>query len=454
MYDGTIQSFSISSDMIDVTIRPDDLTRHRNIVIDLAENAVDQNNEATRIIVDFGTRRSRTKTGGMVLYRCNVTAGSPSLTVIDRWDFVHQSGCNLTVHDGAVHFSEQPSAASRFKPYNPDLDTYNEEMGYNVIEEALGALKKINSSGEVESLGNVWYTDRPFNVFPTRMLSIEGDLHLCAAYGNGDEVLRFNSLGSQADNMVHIVRGRTLHYVLPRFQPNGSIYVALAGLAKSVNATLSFEKNVIMITDRRPFRAVTDGATGTGTADIGFSDANKAFPSSGYLLIGKEILNYTGISSGALTGITRGVLGSDIENHTDDSEVLYLDTIIETEGLGSPYKKITLQSDTNRIFNIIRDSGGIAEVRDEDSIARYGERSYALDLGLTRHEKAWIEQIFASYLEELKDLQQIVNIQAVPDFSLRLGQIVPFFYAGQLKAMRIVSIRYERNATHIKGRTV
>ena len=61
---GTIQSFSISSDMIDVTIRPDDVTRHRNIVIDLAENAVTQRNEATRIIVDFGTRRSRTKNRG------------------------------------------------------------------------------------------------------------------------------------------------------------------------------------------------------------------------------------------------------------------------------------------------------------------------------------------------------------------------------------------------------
>ena len=461
VYGGTIQSFSISSDMIDVTIRPDDPTRHLNIVIDLAENAVTQRNEATRIIVDFGTRRSRTKTGGMALYKCNVTAGSPSLTVIDTWDFVHQSGCNLTVHDGAVHFTEQPSAASRFKPINPDLDGYwtdderKETMGYNVIEESLGALKKINSSGEVESLGNVWHTDRPYNVFPTRMLSIDGDLHLCAAYGNGDEVLRFNSLGSQADNMVHIVRGKTLHYVLPTFQPNGrSVYAALAGLAKSVNATLSFEKNVIMITDRRPFRAVTDGATGTGTGNLSFSDANKTFPSSGYLLIGKEILRYTGISSGAFTGITRGILGSTIENHADDSEVLYLDNIIETEGLGSPYKKITLQSDTNRIFNIIRDSGGIAEVRDEDSIALYGERPYNLDLSLTRHEKAWIEEIFASYLEELKDLQSIVNIQVRPDFSLRLGQIVPFAYKGILKVMRIVSVRYEKNSTHIKGRTV
>ena len=462
VFGGTIQSFSISSDMIDVTIRPDDLTRHRNIVIDLAENAVTQRNEATRIIVDFGTRRSRTKTGGMALYRCNVTAGSPSLTAIDTWDFVHQAGCNLIVHDGAVHFTEQPSAASRFKPINPDLDGYwtdderKETMGYNIVEESLGALKKINSSGEVESLGNIWHTDRPYNVFPMRMLSIEDDLHLCAGYGGFDELLRFNSLASQQDNGVHIVYGRTLHYVLPTFQPNGrSIYAALAGLAKSVNATLSFEKNVIMITDRRPFRAVTDGATGTGTADIGFSDANKAFPSSGYLLIGKEILRYTGISSGALTGITRGILGSTIENQVSDaSEVLYLDNIIQTEGLGSPYKKITLQSDTNRIFNIIRDSGGVAEVRDEASIALYGERPYTLDLGLTRHEKAWIERIFASYLEELKDLQTLVNIQVIPDFSLRLGQIVPFFYAGQLKAMRIVSIRYERTAMHIKGRTV
>ena len=405
---------------------------------------------------------SREKAAGAGLYRCNITDAIPTLTVIEKWDYVHLAGCGLVVHDGSVHYIEHPRAATAFKPINPDLEGYwadeeqTQTMGYNIVEEHLGALKKIDSSGEVEHLGNAWHTDRPYNVFPTRMLSIDDALHLCAGYGNGDEVLRYNSLASAADNMVHIVYGKTLHYVLPRFSPSGSVYAALASLAKSVNATLSFEKNVIMITDRRPFRAVTDGATGTGTADIGFSDANKAFPSSGYLLIGKEILKYTGISGGNLfTGITRGVLGSDIENQVSDaSEVLYLDNIIETEGLGSPYKKITLQSDTNRIFNIIRDSGGIAEVRDEASIAKYGERPYTLDLGLTRHEKAWIERIFASYLEELKELQQIVNIQTVPDFSLRLGQIVPFFYGGLVSGMRIVSVRYERRTTHVKGRTV
>ena len=403
---------------------------------------------------------SRTKAAGMVLFRCDVMAGTPALTVIEKWDFVHQAGCNLTVHNGAVHFVEHPRASTIFKPINPDLDGYwtdderTQTMGYNILPEALGALKKISSSGEVEDLGNVWHTDRPYNVLQTRMLSIGGHLHLCAGYGNGDEVLRYNSLASAADNMIHIVRGKTLHYVVPRFQPSGSVYAALADIAKKVNATLSFEKNIIMITDRRPLRAETDGAMGTGTGDLRFSDANKSFPQNGYLLIGKEILKYTGISSRALTGITRGVLGSDIESHADSSEILYLDNLIQTEKLGSPYKSINIQADVNRLFNVIQDSGGIAEVRDEESIAKYGERPYTLDLGLTRHEKVWIEQVFASYLEELSDLQQIVNIQTVPDFSLRLGQIVPFFYAGQVKAMRIVSIRYEKNTTHIKGRTV
>ena len=73
---GTIQSFSISSDMIDVTIRPNDPRYHKNIIIDLAQNAVTQRNEKTRIIVDFGTQRSRQKSAGMRLYRCNVTAAT------------------------------------------------------------------------------------------------------------------------------------------------------------------------------------------------------------------------------------------------------------------------------------------------------------------------------------------------------------------------------------------
>ena len=75
-----------------------------------------------RVDEDSGTyTRSREKAAGMALLSCDVTAGTPSLTVIETWDFVSHSACNLIVHDGAVHYTEQPIAASRFKPINSSL---------------------------------------------------------------------------------------------------------------------------------------------------------------------------------------------------------------------------------------------------------------------------------------------------------------------------------------------
>ena len=75
-----------------------------------------------RVDEDSGTyTRSREKAAGMVLLSCDVTVGTPTLTVIEKWDFVTHSACNLIVHDGAVHYTEQPIAASRFKPINSSL---------------------------------------------------------------------------------------------------------------------------------------------------------------------------------------------------------------------------------------------------------------------------------------------------------------------------------------------
>ena len=75
-----------------------------------------------RVNEDSGTyTRSREKAAGMVLFSCDVTAGTPSLTVVEKWDFVQLGGCNLIVHDGAVHYTEQPSAAEKFLPINSSL---------------------------------------------------------------------------------------------------------------------------------------------------------------------------------------------------------------------------------------------------------------------------------------------------------------------------------------------
>ena len=332
--------------------------------------------------------------------------------------------------------------------------TYNADLGYNQLPEALGALKKISSSGTVESLGNLWYEKRPYNISATRALSIDGSLHLTMGYGEPDAVLRSNSLASQADNIQHLVYGEALHFVVPSFESGGSIYDALADIALRINATLSIDKGIITISDRRPYMALADGATGTGTGNLDFDSENKAFPSSGYLIIDYEFIGYTGISSGAFTGVSRGVIGTTVADHADTAEIVYVDAVIRPSLIKGDLGYI---NDVNRIYNIIRNPSGTVEVRDADSIARYGELPYTLDLGLTDHDRAWQEEVFDRYLQDLKDLHRLIDVSVQPGkdtLGLQLGQIIGFRYSRLVYAGRVVAITYGSDAIGLRVRTL
>lgn len=106
-----------------LSIRPKNPNRHANIIVDILQHTSSGGHilRNARILIDFGVALSRSKTAGMGLYRCNVTAAKPTLTLIDKWDFVSHSACNLTVHNGFVHYTEHPRSATVFKPINPDL---------------------------------------------------------------------------------------------------------------------------------------------------------------------------------------------------------------------------------------------------------------------------------------------------------------------------------------------
>ena len=56
------------------------------------------------------------------------------------------------------------------------------------------------------------------------------------------------------------------------------------------------------------------------TIDVNTSDGTK-FPSTGYLIIGSEIVYYSGITDDEITGVTRGHLGTTAATHTDGDEV-------------------------------------------------------------------------------------------------------------------------------------
>ena len=455
---GTLVSATRFSSSITLTIRPTNQSQHQNIGIGVrlisGGSSTLQNGY---ILIDFNIALSRLKSAGMALYRCNVTAATPSLEVLETYDFAQLGACNLIVHDGTVHFVENPPAATKFKPINPDLNGYwsdelqTQTMGYNIVPENQGQLKRISSSGTVERLGNLWYTDRPYNIAATRCLSIGRDLHLTMGYGNVDTLPQSNSLPSRADNFQHLVHTRNLHYIVPEFGTDASRFALLADLAKKTNATLSFENGLITLQDRSAYRAETNGATGTGTADIGFKNTNKAFPTTGYLLIEKEVIQYTDISGNAFTGITRGVLATASVSHTNNTDIVYVDKVLRSDDIqGRP----RISTDLTRIYNIIRDPDNNVEARDPSSIALHGELPYPLNLGLTEHELAWQEHIFQSYLTELKDPKKVINMTLIPKNYLRVGHVVSFKYDELVYAVRIVAITYNETSTQIRGRTV
>ena len=430
-------------------IKPANPTAHQDISIRVPRDTAGWGNKQVDILIKFPgvTLPAKEIPAAMVLYRCPVNSQTPRLEPLETYPSVKNGACNLTVHDDAVHFGGLPIAAEVHR-------TNAERRSDRPRDESLpiGTLKRIRSDGTVETHGNLWWTQQSFNISATRGLSVNGELHMCLGYGNPEDILEYNAPAAANDNFSHFVLSNRHYHLLREPRIEQSVYAILADIAKKVNATVSFEKDIIRIADRRPHIAFCNGDTGTGNTNIKFADANRPpFPSSGYLLLGsQEILMYRSLTGNAFAGVVRGVLGTPRLNHADGTEIIYLDRLLNPDDS----LQITTQSDTNRLYNIIRDSTGTEELRDEDSIAKYGERPYTLDLGLTRQDAAWIGSVFQSYLQELKDLQKLVNIQIPPDVDIAIGQVVPFFYEHILLAMRIITCRYTATATHILGRTI
>lgn len=172
-----------------------------------------------RVDEDSGTHtRSREKSAGCVLYRVDVSAATPALEVIETYGYAQRGVCNLTVHDGAVLFVEHPPAVAQFRPINPDLDGYwsdeaeTQTLGYNVLPDPLGALKRIESNGDVTDLGNLWFEEQAYNVAASRAISFDDDLHVAMGYGDPRGLLKLNAGAADPDNFIHIGYGTKLRY--------------------------------------------------------------------------------------------------------------------------------------------------------------------------------------------------------------------------------------------------
>ena len=122
------------------------------------------------------------------------------------------------------------------------------------------------------------------------------------------------------------------------------------------------EFNRTYFTKKRPIIDVittlgTDISAAATSIDLASGDGSK-LPTSGYLLIGSEVIAYTGIGTDTLTGVTRGELGSTAAVHsTSDEAHTTLVRVSETyQGTAASYTVLSWDSgfytedDTGKVY--------------------------------------------------------------------------------------------------------
>ena len=81
-----------------------------------------------------------------------------------------------------------------------------------------------------------------------------------------------------------------------------------------------------IITEFKPLKDIESALDGNITATatsiaLDSAQGGEQFPTSGYIIIGSEIITYTGISTDTLTGCSRGVLGTTAATHSNGDAV-------------------------------------------------------------------------------------------------------------------------------------
>ena len=424
---------------------------------------------------------------GVILYRYNQV--TLHLKALAKSDFVQHGPCMLTKHADVsaaayIYFIESPAASYLFAARNRDV-------AFDASE-AKGFLKRIHATGEIETLGNVWFDNaQPYRGhLPMRGLSFDNDLHFVMGYGDPASVGQPESDASRPENWQWFAFGKKYRYKVPVLPTTGAISEVLTSLATTVGATVSIDKNILSLQNRRARGAVTAEVVGVTDTTIPYRFANHAFPAMGYLLISDfgeageatdmgsgqkplnlskigsaELVRYTGRTATHFTGVSRGELATPIGVHAKDSLITFVHRPIEAKNTmrsSEPYLEVTVSLDADHLYNSIEEGSPVrSRVLDAASQSQFGTNPLQLALSTTEHELPWVEFISKQYLERFKDLAYLINVRVRAFYAVNLGEIVCFKYLadapevdGYLIAMQVMSVRTGSEFTTIRGRQV
>lgn len=230
------------------------------------------------------------------------------------------------------------------------------------------------------------------------------------------------------DNFQWIVYGNRINDRIDVLETNGKtgwdILLELANLSASY---IGFIDEVFNFKTRHVPRAKLQGAISDLSTTLRYDDENVFFPDTGFALIDGEVLSYTTTSDRRFLTIQRAQEGTPRQPHADNSEITYIDEIINANVYFiEPLNKIMIKQDTAQLFNVVKVNYGSQslEVRDAISIDLYGRREVDLSFNLGRNHSAWVRDIAESYVELQKNIQLVCDITLKLSLFLRIGDVV------------------------------
>ena len=197
---------------------------------------------------------------------------------------------------------------------------------------------------------------------------------------------------------------------------------------------------------------VTDAATSLPLKDF----SRLSPPSSGTVFIQGELMTYTGIRSGTLTGVARGAYETTPDGYQVDDTVVFVDAIIDE------YLSLSLSNDPSRIYNIITIAYGDGQqytVKDDASIAAYGRKQLSLRVPLGSEQTVWAESLANDYLADFKDPKTMASLTIEANYDIQIGDVVfveqvdraHLFGCGQVVEVRQTLSGQQRNQAQTTG---
>jgi len=384
-------------------------------------------------------------------------------TIHKKYDNFMYAARSSVEHNEDVYFFE----GCGYVYFNPPR---NEDNFNNRYFNLMGIIQKIDSSGEIESLGLNWATefhesyarryDGSHVITFSPMISQGDNLHLISQKKNFDDI----------EGEQWIVYGKNLNQRLPVFETNEKTgFQILEELAQLSNCIIQTNKNIFVFRPRNAPQAYLNSDITASSTSIAYKNLNIVLGLSQIIKIDDELISFSSINATTISQLTRGAYGTTADSHSENASIIFVNHIIDATDTSHPIHEIRIDTDGSQIYNNIitkyaqneipRSDFLILRTVDNDSITSHGEGKFELELPFDIHQNKWAIQVSREFINRFKDEQVMIQINLKRNFDIDLGHVLYVSeprISNQRFVCQVMEISHDREAeeTNITAVTI